>query len=64
MEIPKLIDWFDKLFSTLIKENEGFKYSQIKLKFGHVRFYSSLSIDAGQIIESTANKVLNERNNS
>lgn len=59
----KLIDWFDKLFSSiLIKENKDFKYQQIKIKFGFVRFYSSLSIKAQEIIESTANKVYNERN--
>ena len=59
----KLIDWFDKLFtSILIKENKDFKYQQIKIKFGYVIFYSSLRRNQQKIIESTANKVYNENN--
>lgn len=35
-----VIMYLDKLFADLIKI-EGFKYSQVKLKFGMVRFYGN-----------------------
>jgi hypothetical protein len=42
IHIPVVIEYLDTVFKDLTKI-EGFKYSQIKLKFNMVRFYTNLS---------------------
>jgi hypothetical protein len=37
-DIPEVTEYLDKIFEELTKI-EGFKYVQIKLKFGYARFY-------------------------
>ena len=37
-DIPEVTDMLDKEFTELVKK-PGFRYSQIKLKFGMARFY-------------------------
>ena len=39
IHIPVVIDYQDEKFQDLVKI-PGFKYSQIKLKFGRARFYA------------------------
>lgn len=61
----KIIDWFDRMFSSVLKKIPNFKYYQIKLKFGYVVFYSNLSENGNYkkgdvVITKIANKVLYE----
>lgn len=62
---PKIIDWFDRVFSSVLVKIPNFKYYQIKLKFGYITFYSNLSEfenykKSDEIITKTANKILYE----
>lgn len=59
-EIPILIDWFDKLFSSRLIHIPNFKYNQIKVKFNSVRFYSNLPLEECLNIQEKANKILHE----
>ncbi len=48
-DIPAVTEYLDKIFTDLIKV-EGFKYAQIKLKFGFARFYCEpRTIDTNEI---------------
>ena len=38
---PEVIEYLDKEFEREIEENPGFQYSQIKMKFGSSRVYST-----------------------
>ena len=38
---PEVVDYLDKEFEREIEENPGFQYSQIKMKFGSSRVYST-----------------------
>lgn len=39
IHIPSVIDYLDSMFENGLVNITGFKYSQIKVKFGMVRFY-------------------------
>jgi hypothetical protein len=41
IENPTIISYLDKEFEAEIQENPGFKYSQIKFKFGWARVYTN-----------------------
>lgn len=51
--------FLDEVFQDLIKIPD-FKFSQIKLKFGYARFYSSLGIVLTNLIEEKINSLSNE----
>ena len=60
---PGIIKYLDTEFTNLIKI-QGFKYSQIKMKFGTSRFYTNLSISSflgqlGSRIENNIEQNLN-----
>ena len=55
----KVIEFLDELFKTLV-EIPGFKYRQIKVKFGYSRFYSTLPLKVEWEIEKRINKILRE----
>ena len=62
----EVIKFLDDIFQDLIKI-PGFKFSQIKLKFGMCRFYSNLESSLGHLIEERINiivKKLEEENKS
>lgn len=55
-----VVNYLDDIFKDLILI-PGFKYKQIKLKFGTARFYSTLSSKLQYSIEETINDLVNER---
>lgn len=60
INIPKVIDFLDKIFTELILI-PNFKYSQIKMKFGTSRFYSTLKEGTlSYIIEKEINRIYTE----
>lgn len=62
----EVIKFLDDIFQDLIKI-PGFKFSQIKLKFGMCRFYSNLSHAMDYMIEDRINiiiKKIEEENKS
>lgn len=50
IDIPTIVDFLDDIFKDLIKI-PGFQYSQIKMKFGTARFYSTLGLVMTCLIE-------------
>ena len=38
---PEVVEYLDREFEREIEENPGFQYSQIKMKFGSSRVYST-----------------------
>jgi hypothetical protein len=56
INIPSVIKFLDKIFEDLVKIPD-FKYSQIKMKFGSARFYSTLCSELNFIIESKINQL-------
>jgi hypothetical protein len=60
---PTIVDFLDSIFKDLTKIPH-FKYSQIKMKFGMARFYSTLTNDMNFLIEDKINqvyKILNDK---
>jgi len=53
---PTIVDFLDSIFKDLTKI-PGFKYSQIKMKFGMARFYSTLGVDLSYLIEDKINTI-------
>ena len=53
---PTIVDFLDSIFKDLTKI-PGFKYSQIKMKFGMARFYSTLGIGISFLIEDKINTI-------
>lgn len=62
ISVPEVIEYLDAIFQTLIKI-PGFKYTQIKLKFNMVRFYSNISTSLGCAIEDRIIKIINNIKN-
>ena len=57
-DIPEVTEYLDKQFQTLIHIN-GFKYSQIKLKFGYRRVYmENVDIETLNAIETDINTII------
>jgi len=55
-----VVDFLDNIFKDLI-EIPDFKYSQIKLKFGYARFYSTLlSTELSSLIENKINSLIHD----
>lgn len=58
IDLPVIVDFLDQIFNDLTKI-PGFKYLQIKTKFGFARFYAKgISLDMTYIIEEKVNKIL------
>jgi len=68
IEYPEVVEYLDGIFEGLLIYIPGFSYSQIKLKFNHVRFYTSVHPDLNnklflritQIIEMKLNMIVQE----
>jgi hypothetical protein len=57
-DIPEVTEYLDKQFQTLI-HIKGFKYSQIKLKFGYARVYmKNVDIETLNAIETDINTII------
>jgi len=56
---PKVITFLDNIFQDLTRI-PGFKYSQIKMKFGTSRFYSTLGAELSYLIEERINQIYKE----
>lgn len=58
IDVPQVVDFLDKVFKdlTLIP---NFTYSQIKVKFGTTRFYSTIGSELTYIIEKETDSILN-----
>lgn len=56
-----VVDYLDSLFEdlTLIPL---FKYTQIKLKWGGARFYSTLGIELTALVEEKINSIIRDNN--
>jgi len=58
IDLPEIVDFLDKVFEDLVKIN-GFKYFQIKTKFGYARFYvKGISYEMTYLIEAKLNEIL------
>jgi len=58
IDLPEIVDFLDHIFQDLVKIN-GFKYIQIKVKFGYARFYTKgISSDMCYMIEGKLNQML------
>jgi hypothetical protein len=55
---PEVVDFLDQVFMDITKI-PNFKYTQIKMKFGQCRFYSSLRRALTFLIEQEINKIVN-----
>ena len=51
--------FLDNIFMDLTKI-PGFQFSQIKLKFGQCRFYTTLKLELEILISNAINKIINE----
>lgn len=56
INIPEIVSFLDNVFEDLIKI-PGFEYTQIKLKFGYGRFYSTLGRDLSSLIENEITRI-------
>jgi hypothetical protein len=64
IDIESIVDYLDKEFQEFIKI-EGFKYHQIKLKFGQCRFYNyGLSEKQTSSIETIVNHLAKQTDDS
>lgn len=59
---PNCTLFLDDIFKELTMI-PGFKYSQIKLKFGDCRFYTTLRSALESLIEQKINKILRDEKN-
>lgn len=59
IDIPTVVEFLDGIFEDLVKI-PGFKYSQIKMKFGMARFYSTLNRELSYLIEDEINLIYDE----
>jgi hypothetical protein len=58
----KVTLFLDNIFKDLTKI-PGFQYSQIKLKFGSCRFYTTLNSVLSFIIEDNINSIIRQQSN-
>lgn len=56
---PDVTKFLDNIFQDLITI-PGFKYSQIKMKFGSARFYSTLKSGLQYLIEGEIDKIFKQ----
>lgn len=52
----KFLKYLDEMFMNIIFHHPKFKFTQVKAKFGQVRFYSNLEMETGLQLESELNK--------
>lgn len=58
IDIPEIVEFLDSIFEDLIRI-PGFKYFQIKVKFGYARFYAEgISFDITHTVEARLNELL------
>lgn len=58
---PDMIKFLDEVFENILVHVPGFKFQQIKTKFGYARFYTNLRpIEFGIAIENRMNYFLNK----
>jgi hypothetical protein len=58
IDLPEVVDFLDNIFKDLVRI-PGFKYSQIKMKFGSARFYADeISADMCFMIEEKIDKIV------
>jgi len=55
-EDPRIVGFLDNIFKDLTKI-PGFKYSQIKMKFGKARFLSGIGCELSYLIEDEINRL-------
>jgi hypothetical protein len=56
-----VITFLDEIFENVLTKIPGFKYTQIKLKFGKSRFYSNIgSIEMERLIENKINDIIHK----
>ena len=58
INIPEIVEYLDFRFQHFIKDPE-FRYSQIKVKFGYIRVYSTLSSELCTELEEDCQLILN-----
>lgn len=61
-DILPVTEYLDKLFQQLIAEDPLFKYAQIKLKFGYVRFYTTVDMEKEFEVEDKIQDLVDEYN--
>lgn len=55
----EIVKFLDKIFEDVLTKIPGFKYNQIKTKFGYARFYTNIwSTELMTMIESQLNEML------
>lgn len=57
-----VIEYLDKKFEEFKVEYPDFEYSQIKMKFGYSRFYSTLPYEINMEIEKEIDKLIRNDN--
>jgi hypothetical protein len=56
-DTPEVTAFLDKVFQDFVKIS-GFQFSQIKLKFGMPRFYSTLGATLGYLVEAEIDRII------
>lgn len=47
----RFLKYLDEMFMNIIFHHPKFKFTQVKSKFGHIRFYSNLDMETGLQLE-------------
>jgi len=59
---PTVIEFLDGLFENVCSKIQGFKFSQIKIKFGKCRFYSNIQgYEFEVMVEQKIDELLREK---
>lgn len=56
---PTITTYLDGVFNNFVKQYPNFSYKQIKIKFGHARFYAELPHEEKFKVESDIDNLLN-----
>jgi len=57
----EVVKFLDKIFEDVLTKIPGFKYNQIKIKFGYARFYTNIwSMELMTMVESQLNEMLDK----
>lgn len=63
----RFLKYLDEMFMNIIFHHPKFKFTQVKVKFGQIRFYSNLSMQLQLQLESELNTfyqiLVNEKTN-
>jgi hypothetical protein len=51
----RFLKYLNEMFMNIILHHPKFKFTQVKAKFGQVRFYSNLEMETGLQLESELN---------